>query len=55
MLGFAREDRREREREPTRKGNTIYVYGENLTEELLKKAFGNIGNVVNVNMEKDKK
>ena len=38
-----------------RQGHTIYVNGYNISEDLLKKAFTPFGNIVNVNMEIDKK
>ncbi|XP_076038703.1 uncharacterized protein LOC143023919 [Oratosquilla oratoria] len=37
-----------------RRGHTIYVFGNNITEEILKKAFSTFGNIVNVNMEIEK-
>ncbi|XP_076038704.1 uncharacterized protein LOC143023920 isoform X1 [Oratosquilla oratoria] len=37
-----------------RQGHTIYVFGYNITEEILKKAFSTFGNIVNVNMEIEK-
>ncbi|XP_013418807.1 negative elongation factor E [Lingula anatina] len=45
---------RDRDREYPKKGNTIYVYGQGITEEMLKKAFANFGTVVNINMEVEK-
>ena len=48
-------ERERREREPPKKGNTVYVYGHGLTEEILNKAFTNLGTIVNVSMESDKK
>lgn len=38
-----------------RQGHTIYVYGYHISEEVLKKAFSTFGNIVNVNMEIEKK
>ena len=38
-----------------RQGHTIYVNGFNISEDLLKKAFSSYGNIVNVNMEIEKK
>ena len=51
-----REDRKERvEREPLpKKGNTVYVYGHSVTEETLRKAFSNFGNIVNITMETER-
>ena len=48
-----REDRRERDL--PKKGNTIYVHGHGLTEELLNKAFSSLGTIINISMEPDKK
>ncbi|XP_041369006.1 negative elongation factor E-like [Gigantopelta aegis] len=62
-VGYDRErdDRRDREhidrpdrREPPKKGNTIYVRGHRITEELLRKAASNFGVVLNISMERDK-
>ncbi|XP_060594827.1 negative elongation factor E-like [Ruditapes philippinarum] len=52
-------DRRERpdrpDREPLpKKGNTVYVHGHGVNEELLRKAFHNFGNIVNISMEKER-
>ncbi|XP_014677228.1 PREDICTED: negative elongation factor E-like [Priapulus caudatus] len=41
------------EREP-RRGNTIYVRGYNVTEEMLRKTFVNFGPILNVSMEAEK-
>ncbi|XP_076438304.1 negative elongation factor E-like [Babylonia areolata] len=54
-----REDRRERgrdgrDREPPSKGHTVYVHGIGVTEEILKSAFSNFGNIVNINIEREK-
>ena len=51
-----REERRERgDREPLpKKGNTVYVYGHSVTEETLRKAFSNFGNIVNISMETER-
>lgn len=46
-------DRSDREPLP-KKGNTLYVYGQGVTEELLRKHFANFGNIVNITMEKEK-
>lgn len=37
-----------------RQGNTIYVSGYKITEDILKKAFQPFGKIVNVNMEIEK-
>ncbi|XP_060070835.1 negative elongation factor E-like [Ylistrum balloti] len=53
--GFGEKKEREsRGKEPPPRGNTIYVHGHGVSEEILRKAFSNLGNVINVNMEKDK-
>ena len=54
-----RDDRRDRgdrgDREPLpKKGNTVYVYGHNVTEEILRKAFSNFGTIVNISMETER-
>jgi negative elongation factor E len=38
-----------------RQGNTIYVYGYKITEDILKTAFQPFGKIVNVSMEIEKK
>ena len=47
-----REDRRDRD--PPTKGNTVYVHGVGVTEEILKKAFSNFGNIININIERER-
>ena len=37
-----------------RQGNTIYVHGYNITEDLLKATFGACGKIVNISMEVEK-
>ncbi len=37
-----------------RQGNTVYVFGYQITEELLKKAFQPMGKIVNISMEVEK-
>ena len=37
-----------------RQGNTIYVHGYNITEDLLKATFGSCGKIVNISMEVEK-
>ncbi|KAL7637942.1 UNVERIFIED_CONTAM: hypothetical protein RMT77_011555 [Armadillidium vulgare] len=49
----SREARSTTEGKP-RQGHTIYVYGFNVTEEILRKAFSSCGTIVNINMEVDK-
>lgn len=55
-----RDDRRERgrddrrDREPPTKGHTVYVHGIGVTEEILKTAFSNFGNIVNINIERER-
>ena len=48
-------ERRDLDREPPKKGNTVYVRGHGLTEEILRKAFSNVGDIMNVTMERNKK
>ncbi|XP_035220474.1 negative elongation factor E-like [Stegodyphus dumicola] len=55
----ARENqRRERDRdgrpERPRQGNTIYVRGYGVTQEILQKAFEPVGSIINISMEMDK-
>uniref|UniRef100_A0A0B6ZTN5 Negative elongation factor E n=1 Tax=Arion vulgaris TaxID=1028688 RepID=A0A0B6ZTN5_9EUPU len=48
-------DKPEREhREPPKKGNTLYVNGIGINEDLIRKSFSNFGKIVNINMETDK-
>ncbi|BFZ20831.1 hypothetical protein BsWGS_23870 [Bradybaena similaris] len=48
-------DRPEREhREPPKRGNTLYVHGIGINEDMLRKSFSNFGKIVNINMEMDK-
>ncbi|CAL1526522.1 unnamed protein product [Lymnaea stagnalis] len=48
-------DRPERDhREPPKKGPTVYVHGEGITEDMLKKSFSNFGEILNINMEPEK-
>ncbi|CAG5119758.1 unnamed protein product [Candidula unifasciata] len=48
-------DRPEREhREPPKRGNTLYVHGLGINEDMLQKSFSNFGKIVNINMETDK-
>ena len=41
--------------ERPRQGNTVYVYGFGVTEDILQKAFSSFGNLVNISMEVEKK
>lgn len=43
-----------RKNDKPRQGNTIYVFGYQITEELLKNAFNPIGKIVNISMEVEK-
>lgn len=36
-------------------GHTVYVFGYNITEDILKKGFQHFGNIVNISMEIEKK
>jgi len=40
--------------EKPRKGNTIFVEGHKLNESVLRKAFGEMGQITNINMETEK-
>ena len=44
-----------KEREPPKRGHTIYIHGHSITEEMIRRTFSNFGKIVNINMEKDKK
>ena len=55
LPGFEREDSRREREQPPKKGNTVYIYGHNLTEALVKKAFSNFGVMINITMEPEKK
>ena len=50
----SQQERRDRDYDLPKKGNTIYVNGLGITEEILRKAFSNIGSILNINMERDK-
>ncbi|CAE1177555.1 RDBP [Acanthosepion pharaonis] len=52
LSGFDRD--REDRRDNPKKGNTIYVHGHGVTEELLRKAFATFGTIVNITMELDR-
>ncbi|CAG2200090.1 negative elongation factor E-like [Mytilus galloprovincialis] len=51
--GTEREGGRERE-PPPKKGHTIYVNGNGISEDILRKAFKDIGTISHITMEKDK-
>ena len=38
-----------------RSGHTIYIFGYNISEEVIKKTFSSFGNILNINMEVDNK
>ncbi|GFO17725.1 negative elongation factor e [Plakobranchus ocellatus] len=42
------------EREPPKKGNTIFVQGFGITEDMLQKVFSKFGKIVNINMERER-
>ncbi|KAL3870607.1 hypothetical protein ACJMK2_038656 [Sinanodonta woodiana] len=46
-----RRERPERDKEPPKKGHTVYVRGFGISEDILRKAFSNIGTIVNINLE----
>lgn len=43
------------ERRGVRKGNTVYVYGSGLTEESLRSAFSQHGNIIDLSMDNPRK
>ncbi|KAK2164737.1 hypothetical protein LSH36_59g00038 [Paralvinella palmiformis] len=47
-------DEEKKDHEPPKRGNTVYIHGHNITEEMIRRTFLNFGKIVNVNMEKDK-
>ena len=48
-------ERRDHNREPPKKGNTIYVRAHGITEEIMRKAFSNVGNILHLTIERAKK
>ncbi|KAK3768443.1 hypothetical protein RRG08_053435 [Elysia crispata] len=42
------------EREPPKKGNTIFVHGYGITEDMMRKSFSNFGKIINIKMEKER-
>lgn len=49
-------DRPEREhREPPKKGNTIYIHGIRINEDLVRSVFTNFGKIIRIRMETEKK
>lgn len=51
---FITGERDGKDRDPPKKGHTIYVNGNGITEEILRKAFADIGSISHITMEKDK-
>ena len=50
------ERRRRIERnDPPKKGNTVYVYGLGVNEDIIRKPFSSIGKIVHISMEMDKR
>lgn len=43
------------ERRGVRKGNTVYVYGSGLTEDTLRSAFSQHGNIIDLSMDNPRK
>lgn len=43
------------ERRAPRKGNTLYVYGEDMTPTLLRGAFSPFGNIIDLSMDPPRK
>ena len=52
---FKRRARRDRELEPPKRGHTVYIFGHGMTEEMVRKSFSNIGKIVNLSMEPEKR
>ena len=48
-------ERSDHDREAPKKGNTVYVRGHGLTEEMLRKAFNSVGEILNLTTERNKK
>ena len=48
-------ERSDHDREAPKKGNTVYVRGHGLTDEILRKAFNNVGVITNLSTERNKK
>lgn len=46
---------RNRDLEPPKRGHTVYIYGHNMGEEMVRKYFSNIGKIVNLSMEPEKR
>lgn len=42
------------QRERPKQGNTVYVHGYNITEDILRNAFSTFGNILNISMEVDR-
>lgn len=57
----SREKERHQERdrdgkaERPRQGNTVYIHGYGVTEDILRTGFASFGNIINISMEIDKK
>jgi negative elongation factor E len=45
---------REGKGDKPRQGNTVYVFGYSITEDLIRSAFSSVGKIVNVSMEVEK-
>lgn len=43
-----------KERDPPKRGHTIYIHGHSITEEMIRRTFSNFGKIINITMEKDK-
>jgi len=44
-------DRQDRWSSPPARGNTVYVHGHGVSEDVLQRAFAKIGGIVNINMD----
>ena len=48
-------DRQDRWSSPPQRGNTVYVHGHGISEEIIQRAFAKIGGIANVSMDTNRK
>jgi len=48
-------DRQDRWSSPPQRGNTVYVHGHGVSEDVLQRAFAKIGGIVNISMDPHRK
>jgi len=48
-------DRLDRWSSPPQRGNTVYVHGHGVSEEILRRAFAKIGGILNISMDTNRK